>query len=240
MSELNEGILTTGEYCDPFDERYNYWMRLEHLGRYFYAKDNINKNSKVLDIACCNGYGTKIISNYCKQIIGIDANKNYIDIAKQKYNNSNIEYIVKDIDYENIDGTFDFIVCFETIEHVRYPELFLQKLYTALNENGKIFLSVPNSKYEVKENGKNKDIYHLHIFEYNEIIDMFEKNNLKVLKVLGQSYTNKIVNNKAEDVEKTNLITDTMKIAYPNTQDIDETYSYIFVLEKIKASNKNE
>lgn len=232
MCELNEGILTTGEYCNPFDERYNYWMRLEHLGRYFYARDNIDKNSKVLDIACCVGYGTKIISDYCKKITGIDANKTYIDMAKEKYNNSNIEYIVQDIDYENIDGTFDYIICFETIEHVRFPNLLLQKLYNALDENGKIFLSVPNSKYEVVEDKKNKDIYHLHTFEYNEIVDMFEKNNLKALKVLGQSYTNKIVNKKVEDIEKINLITDTMKIAYPNTQDIDETYSYIFVLEK--------
>jgi len=234
VNKLNDGILTTGEYCDPFDESYNYWMRLEHLGRYFYAKDNVDKNSKVLDIACCNGYGTKIISNYCKQIIGIDSNNLYIDIAKQKNSNSNIEYIVKNIDYENIDGTFDYIICFETIEHVKYPKLFLQKLSKALNEHGKIFLSVPNSKYELKECGKNKDVYHLHIFEYNEIVDMFEKSNLKLLKVLGQSYTNKIVNKKVEDVEKINLITDTMKIAYPNTQDIDETYSYIFVLEKLK------
>lgn len=82
------------------------------------------------------------------------------------------------------------------------------------------------------EDGKNKDIYHLHTFEYDEIIKLFEKNNLKVLKVLGQSYTNKIVNKKVDDIKKTDLIMDTMKIGYPNIQDIDETYSYIFVLEK--------
>lgn len=232
MNELNEEGLISGEYCDPFDERYNYWMRLEHLGRYFYARDNIDKNSIVLDISCCNGYGTKIISNCCKKIVGIDVNKSYIDIAKQKYNNSNIEYIVKDIDYENIVGTFDYIICFETIEHVIYPNLLLQKLYNALNENGIIFLSVPNSKYEIIEDGKNKDKYHLHTFKYDELLELFKTNGLKVQKVLGQSYTNKIVNKKVKDVEKINLITDTMKIAYPNTQDVDETYSYIFVLEK--------
>lgn len=142
MNDLNEEILTSGEYCDPFDDRNNYWMRLEHLGRYFYVRDNIDKNSKILDIACCNGYGTKILSNYCKEITGIDINKKYIDIAKQKYNNSNIKYIVRNIDYENIDGIFDYIVCFETIEHVKYPNVLLKKLYNALNEHGKIFLSV--------------------------------------------------------------------------------------------------
>lgn len=232
MDELKEDILTSEEFCNPFDDKYNYLMRLEHLGRYFYARDNIDKNSKVLDIACCIGYGTKIISNYCKQITGIDVNKKYIDIAKQKYNNSNIEYIVQDIDYENIVGTFDYIICFETMEHVRYPNLLLQKLYHALNENGKIFLSVPNSKYEVIEDGKNKDIYHIHTFEYDELFKLFKKNNLKVQKVLGQSYTNKIVNKKTKNIKKNDLITDTMAIGYPNEHDVDETYSYIFILTK--------
>ncbi len=240
MSELSEGILTSGEFCNPFDESYNYWMRLEHLGRYFYVRDNIDKNSKVLDIACCIGYGTRIISDYCEQIVGIDVNKEYIDIAKQKYNNSNIKYIAKDIDYENIDGTFDYIICFETIEHVKYPEILLQKLYNALNESGKIFLSVPNSEYEVIENGKNKDIYHLHIFEYDELINLFRNNGFKIEKVLGQSYTNKIVNKKIKDIKRSDLITDTITIGYPIENDIDDTYSYMFILTKIKGSDINE
>ena len=44
MSELKEEILTSNEFCDPFNDKYNYWMRIEHLGRYFYVRDNIEKN----------------------------------------------------------------------------------------------------------------------------------------------------------------------------------------------------
>lgn len=232
MEKLSNSVLTSEEYCDPFDEKYNYWMRVEHLGRYFFAKDNIDKNGKVLDIACCNGYGTKVLSECCNQITGMDANKKYIEIANKNNNGNNIKYIVINTDYDDIFGTYDYITCFETIEHVRYPDLLLKKLYNALNENGKMFLSVPNSKYEVIENNKNKDIYHLHIFEYNELINLFQKNGLKVIKVLGQNQTNKIVNKKIKSVEKNGVINDAMSIGYPNEQDINETYSYIFILEK--------
>lgn len=40
MNELNEGIITSEKYCDQFDNKYNYWMRAEYLGKYFYARNN--------------------------------------------------------------------------------------------------------------------------------------------------------------------------------------------------------
>lgn len=43
------------EYVNPFDERYNYFMRAEHLGCYYFASDF----NKVLDVACAEGYGIK-------------------------------------------------------------------------------------------------------------------------------------------------------------------------------------
>ena len=144
------------EYCDPFDSSFDYWMRVEHLGRYLWANDILkNKNTKnVLDIACCNGYGTKILSEVVKKITGIDSNKKYIKIANKKNNNSNIRYLTMNIDNDEVNGKYDAIVCFETLEHVKYPDLMLQNLYNALEEDGVLLLSVPNEKYEIIENGK--------------------------------------------------------------------------------------
>ena len=54
-----EADLTSIEYCDPFNEKQYYWMRVEHLGRYLYVKNNIKDGCNILDIACANGYGKK-------------------------------------------------------------------------------------------------------------------------------------------------------------------------------------
>ena len=34
------------EYINPFDENYNYLMRVEHLGRYYFAADLLKNYKK--------------------------------------------------------------------------------------------------------------------------------------------------------------------------------------------------
>ena len=220
------------EYIDPFDEKYHYLMRVEHLGRYYLATNLLKNYQNVLDVACANGYGTYILSKYVNIVYGIDRNKEYLELAKEKYNANNIVYKQLDLNSQKIEGTYDGIVCFETLEHLKYPESFIKDLYNLLDNDGILLLSIPNSIYEKFENGKNKDSYHLHVFEYNDIIDLIKKVGFKIKKIYGQSYINKIVNGDIKEYKLSNVIDDAKNIAYPNEEDINKTYSYIFILNK--------
>ena len=220
------------EYINPFDENYNYLMRVEHLGRYYFAADLLKNYKKILDVACADGYGTKILSQNAISVVGVDRNENYLSVAKTKYNNDNIEYECVDLDSDTINGSYDGIVCFETLEHLKYPYNFLKNLYEILDENGIIILSIPNSEYEIIENGKNKDFLHLHVFTYKDIVEKLQNVGFYINKVYGQSYINKIVNKEIEEYELTDIINDARTIAYPNEDDIKKTYSYIFILSK--------
>lgn len=220
------------EYINPFDERYDYMMRIEHLGRYYFASDRLKNFKKVLDVACADGYGTKILSQSIAIVDGIDRNEEYLRVARTKYNSNNINYKCIDVDNKVITGTYDGIVCFETLEHLKYPKKFLHNLYDILNNKGVMILSIPNSDYEIIENGKNKDSFHLHVFKYDDIVKMLYEIGFRIDKVLGQSYINKIVNKEIKDYRITNIIDDAKTIAYPKDNDIKKTYSYIFVLNK--------
>ena len=221
------------EYIDPFDEKYDYFMRIEHLGRYYFASDILKNSKKVLDVACADGYGTYILSKTIKKVYGIDCNRDYLEIAKNNYKNDNIEYKCIDLDTSEIDDTYDGIVCFETLEHLKKPEKFLYNLYKILDNDSILLLSIPNSNYEIIENGKNKDSFHLQVFQYDEIIKLIKKIGFKIVNVYGQSYINKIVNKEITNYNVTNVINDAKTIAYPNEKEIEKTYSYIFVLKKL-------
>ena len=223
------------EYINPFDEQYDYMMRIEHLGRYYFASERLKNFKKVLDVACADGYGTKILSQRVANVDGIDRNEEYLRVARTKYNSNNINYKCIDVDKKTITDTYDGIVCFETLEHVIYPEKLLKKIYNSLNEGGLLLISVPNDKFEIIIDGKNKDTYHLHIFSYNDLIKLFEKCNFKIIKCLGQSTTNKIVNKEIKEpvLKKEKLKDNCMKLAYPNEIDINDSYSYIFILKKV-------
>ena len=169
MKEVNK-MEVSFEYIDPYEEKYDYLMRVEHLGRYLFAANILKDSKRVLDVACADGYGSYILSKNADKVYGMDRNDSYLKIAEEKYNADNIVYKQIDFDSEQITGKYDGIVCFETLEHLKYPEGFLKKLYNVLEDNGTIILSIPNSIYEELENGKNKDSYHLHVFTYNSII----------------------------------------------------------------------
>ena len=220
------------EYVDPFNEKYDYWMRVEHLARYLWAGDILKDSENVLDVACANGYGTNLISQKVKKVVGIDKNERYLDIARTKYHRENILYERLDVDSQKIKGNYDAILCFETLEHVKYPQQLLEKLYSVLKDNGLLLLSVPNSKYEKFINGKNKDPYHLNVFEYDDLVELVKAKGFTIMKILGQSYTNKIVNGIAPETKKTDIYIDAKTCGYPNEEDISYTYSYIFILKK--------
>jgi 2-polyprenyl-3-methyl-5-hydroxy-6-metoxy-1,4-benzoquinol methylase len=241
------------EYCNPFDgKQENFWMKIEHYGRYLYFIDEIkqeNKKITVGDFGCANGYGAFEISKYADKVYGFD--KNYIDEARKTNNNSNIEYISADFDNLKIDKdiSFDYITCFETLEHLEKPYEFLKQLYALLKNNGKLFLSIPNDKFEpINEMGKSKDIYHKQIFNINILLKEIKKIGFQVENVLGQAITNNILNREYhlikdgiidynESIKKYSYDENTIKyfaniIGYPNILCIEETYSYFIIITK--------
>ena len=220
------------EYVNPFDEKINYLLRVEHLGRYYFAREILKNSKMVLDAACADGYGTYVLSKIATMVCGMDCNSSYLDIASKKYNAKNIIYKQIDFNCEKINGKYDGIVCFETLEHLKYPEKFLKNLYDILDENGKLILSVPNSIYEKSENGKNIDSYHINVFSYNNITDLIKKTGFIIQNIYGQSFINRIVNKELIDYKTTNIENDAKTIGYPSCNDIHKTYSYIFILSK--------
>ena len=71
------------EYINPFDDKYDYFMRVEHLGRYYFASNLLKGFNRVLDIACADGYGANILSKHVNYVVGCDRNSNYLSIAKK-------------------------------------------------------------------------------------------------------------------------------------------------------------
>lgn len=124
-----------------------------HILRYQFSKLFINKSESILDIACGTGYGTKYLSYYSKNIVGIDNSEKAISWAKSKNNKNNSKYQLND--FFNINNKFDTVISFETIEHIRstsFDEILLKFLNITDN---RIIGSVPYNET------KGSNIYHL-------------------------------------------------------------------------------
>lgn len=122
-----------------------------HLDRYFLAcKYAEGKN--ILDIACGSGYGDYLLINegHAKSVTGVDLNNDAIRYGNIRYFNTNITRIVADATQFSSSKKFDFIISYETIEHIPNYMDFLVNLNQNLNEDGLLIISTPISRYTTK------------------------------------------------------------------------------------------
>lgn len=143
----------------------------EHIYRYWLACNEIKYCDKVLDIACGLGYGTRLISDYCFSIKGVDYNKDIINENKNKYKQKNISFYKRNVDeYDIPDNECDVLVCFETIEHIKSPE----KLTAQFTKFNKVILSTPIVP------SKHTNSFHLHDFTEEQVLSWFPEDKWKV------------------------------------------------------------
>ncbi len=233
------------EFVDPFDgEKNDFLVKAEHLMRYRLAADRIKNGKIVYDIACANGYGTKILSKVSEKAIGLDKTGSFLNDARENNSSDNIEYRQADLDKESLSNLpkADYIICFETIEHLEKPEKFLREAFDLLNAGGVLICSVPNRKYDpVKEDGAPKNEFHKHLFSRADITNMLESAGFGGLESLGQPWPNILVNYfhwTLGGLDKIAFKNDrsferwARRIAYPTKRLRGTSYSFIFIAKK--------
>jgi len=153
----------------------------DHERRYWHVKQAI-KGKRILDIACGSGFGIQILSSVSPEIVGVDYSFEAVNFAKQNFMrraDGGVRANASSIPFA--DNSFDSVVSFETVEHLRKPVKFLKEIKRVLVPNGQFYISTPVKK------GNHLDQYHLHeygIGEFTELLSRF----FSVEKIEGQRF----------------------------------------------------
>ena len=121
----------------------------EHLTRYLFAKELSMSNKSVLDVGCGTGYGTYEMASsiYNIKVMGIDISDEAINYAKEHYRHKNLDFLKMDCTNLNFEqGTFDMVVSYEVIEHIKQVNDYLSEIKRVLNKEGVFIVSTPNKK----------------------------------------------------------------------------------------------
>lgn len=114
--------------------------------RYELAQKYISKSDVVLDIACATGWGTRMLAEHAKSVIGGDIEPASIAAASIDIP-SNVHFQVEDcLAMSFADETFDVVVSCETLEHVD-AAAFLQECRRVLKLNGILVISTPQNRF---------------------------------------------------------------------------------------------
>ena len=123
-----------------------------------YIKDNIVKdfnikssvkpfkNIRILDIGCGGGLLSEPMSRLGASVVGIDASKKNIEIAKfhAKRNNLKIDYMMASPEKLKVKIKFDVILNMEIVEHVADINFFIKESSKLLKKNGIMFIATLN------------------------------------------------------------------------------------------------
>jgi len=104
------------------------------------------KNIKILDIGCGGGLLSEPMCRLGAKVLGIDASKKNIEVAKfhAKQNNLKINYKVASPEILKIKEKFDVILNMEIVEHVEDLDFFIKESSKLLKKNGTMFVATLN------------------------------------------------------------------------------------------------
>lgn len=146
----------------------------EHLHRYALAR-SLAAGKRVLDAACGEGYGSALVAQAAAHVIGVDVDQPTVDAARLRYaGRDNLEFVQSSVTRLPLpDASVDFIVSFETIEHLPAPDqpAMIAEFARVLKPGGMLLLSSPN-RPEYSESRNYVNPFHLHELDRTELADL--------------------------------------------------------------------
>ena len=167
---MKKSELFTGERFVPGIQDHK--LEIEHFQRYLSVRE-IVKEKRVLDAACGEGYGSNILSETAREVIGIDLDEGAVSRADKLYGaKDNLRFQQGNIEKLNLrDNSIDAVVSFETIEHVdeETQNKFLNEISRVLKADGMLIMSTPNKAvYSDLHDYKNE--FHMKEFYHDEFL----------------------------------------------------------------------
>ena len=110
---------------------------------------HISPGSRVLDLGCGTGALGRWLQSLCDVVIdGVTFNPVEASLARSSYG----LVVVADLETLRLSDHFehskyDFVVCADVLEHLRYPEALLREIPDLLTPSGKLLVSIPNAGY---------------------------------------------------------------------------------------------
>ncbi len=162
LKDKNWSLQQMGEFWDNLDEYDDINSTIyPYKKRFTNSKNLINelnlKNfypKKCLDLQTRTGNGSIFWSKYYPQteFYISDFSKNFLKKSKKNLTNENIihqDFFIESFPLPFDDNFFDFVLSYETIEHISEYQTFFSELVRVTKPNGIIILTCPNISWEV-------------------------------------------------------------------------------------------
>jgi len=106
----------------------------------------------LLEIGCGQGRGVELLLPLVKNYTGIDKIAGVVNNLKARFPKGDFRQAVIPPFEGLADNSFDFVISFQVIEHIRNDDLFMREIHRVLKPGGKALLTTPNIKLSLSRN----------------------------------------------------------------------------------------
>ena len=113
--------------------------------------------ARLLDLGCGTGWTSCMFAQMGYDVVGQDIAPDMIHCAnvnKQRYQVSNVRFIVSDYESVDFDGQFDCAVFFDSLHHAENERLALETVYRALRKGGMCITHEPGKGHAEAEQSR--------------------------------------------------------------------------------------
>lgn len=164
-------------------------IRLEHFHRYEWCLPYV-AGKRVLDIACGEGYGSRILARAAASVTGVDISHEAVAHASRVYAGHDT-LVFQQGDAAEIplpDACVDVVVSFETIEHHDRHVEMMSEIRRVLVPDGLLIISSPNKRIYSDLAGGNHNHFHVKELYFSELDELLRQ-YFSAVSYFGQRVT---------------------------------------------------
>ena len=125
-------------------------IEVEHLHRYLFARTMVT-GLDVLDIASGEGYGSRLLSDTARDVVGVDIDREIVERATRVHGGDSVRFLEGScLSIPLEDNSVDAVVSYETIEHIQDHDGFMSEIRRVLRTDGLLIMSTPDSNAYVQ------------------------------------------------------------------------------------------
>jgi len=154
----------------------------------------------VLELGCGEGRGIEEVMSRVDSYLGLDKIDEVIKRLQEKYPKAAFKQAVfPPLSFIEQDS-FDYIISFQVIEHVKDDRLFLEEIYRLLKRGGVAVITTPNIKMSLSRNP-----WHIREYTARELLDL-SSGIFDNVEARGISGNDKVMKYHAENKRSVNRI----------------------------------
>lgn len=177
-AQAQEDLLPTTERVtveDYMASKGTYIILSLHLATYDFAIPYV-AGKRVLDLGCGTGYGTERLAAVAQEIIGVDVSERAITHARQQFTAGNLSFrqigLLPEHPLPFDDDSFDVIVSFQVIEHIRAVGGYLDEVRRVLRPEGDFLCVTPDRTHRLLPGQRPWNPFHCTEYRPEELVSL--------------------------------------------------------------------